>query len=229
MAGLFQVFFWITQDNRVSLIETPFEKVESLSYSPFEGYDKKVLSQKQIEEDVNMLSHITHKVRTYSTMDAKVILESTSKTEMPLDLGLWISGDHKENHLEILRAIELLKKYPDNIANVIVGNEVLLRADITETELFAYIDFMREFTNKPITSAETWDVWERIPELASHVDFITIHILPYWEKVPIEQFNSFIVEKYSVVKNLFPYKKINIGETGWPSHGYNNNSAVPSL
>ena len=229
MAGLFQVFFWITQDNRVSLIETSFEKVESLSYSPFEGYNKKVLSAEQIEEDVNMLSHFTIKLRTYSTADAKVILESTSKTEIPIDLGIWISGDHKENHLEIQRALKLLEKYPDNIANVIVGNETLLRADLNETELFAYIDYVSELTYKPITCAETWDVWERIPELANHVDFITIHILPYWEKVPIEQFNSFVIEKYNIVEKLFPYKKINIGETGWPSHGYNNNNAVPSL
>ena len=136
MAGLFQVFFWITQDNKVSLIETNFEKVESLSYSPFEGYDKRVLSPKQIEEDVSILSHITNKVRTYSTADATVILEATSKTNMPIDLGLWISGNHKENHKEIQRALELLKKYPNNIENVIVGNEVLLRADINETESF---------------------------------------------------------------------------------------------
>ncbi|MFY9090024.1 glycosyltransferase family 2 protein [Arcobacter aquimarinus] len=229
MAGLFQVFFWITKDNRVSLVETLSEKIESLSYSPYKGYNKQVLSPSEIEDDVNMLSHITNKVRTYSTMDAKVILEETSKINLPVDLGIWLSGDHKENHLEIERAIKLLQKYPNNIENVIVGNEVLLRADINEIELFAYIDFMREFTNKPITSAETWDVWERVPELANHVDFLTIHILPYWEKVPIEQFNSFLIEKYNVVKNIHPNKKITIGETGWPSHGYNNNSAVPSL
>ena len=229
MAGLFQVFFWITQDNRVSLIETSFEKVESLSYSPFDGYNKTVLSPERIEEDVNMLSHFTNKLRTYSTADAKVILESTSKTDIPVDLGIWISGDHKENHLEIQRALKLLEQYPDSIANVIVGNETLLRADLNETELFAYIDYVSELTNKPITCAETWDVWERVPSLADHVDFITIHILPYWEKVPIEQFNDFIIEKYSLVEKEFPYKKINIGETGWPSHGYNNNNAVPSL
>lgn len=229
MAGLFQMFFWITQDNRVSLTEDSFDKIESLSYSPYEGYDKKVLSYQQIENDVNILSHFTNKLRTYSTMDAKAILEVTSQTDMPIDLGLWLSGDHKENQLEIQRAIKLLKKYPDNIENVIVGNEVLLRADLNETELFAYIDFMREFTNKPITSAETWDVWERVPDLAKHVDFLTIHILPYWEKIPIEQFNSFIIEKYNLVKKIHPYKKIVIGETGWPSHGYNNRSAVPSL
>jgi exo-beta-1,3-glucanase (GH17 family)/cellulose synthase/poly-beta-1,6-N-acetylglucosamine synthase-like glycosyltransferase len=229
MAGLFQVFFWITQDNRVSLSDDSFDKIESLSYSPYEGYDKKMLSYQQIENDVNMLVHFTNKVRTYAASEAEAILEVTSKTDMPIDLGLWLSGDLKENFKEVERAIKLLEKYPDNIANVIVGNETLLRADINEVELMAYIDFMREYTDKPITTAETWDVWERVPEIANHVDFLTIHILPYWEKIPIELFNSFVIEKYNVVKSIHPNKKIAIGETGWPSHGYNNRGAVPSL
>lgn len=65
---------------------------------------------------------------------------------MKVDLGLWLSGDHTENHLEIERAVKLLEKYPNNINNVIVGNETLLRTDLNEVELIAYIDYMRQFT-----------------------------------------------------------------------------------
>ena len=150
LAGLFQVFFWITQDNRISLKQDASERIESLSYSPYEGYDKKVLSPKQIEEDIGILLNFTNKVRTYSAADAKVILEETSKTNMMVDLGLWLSGDYEENFLEIERAVKLLEKYPNNINNVIVGNETLLRTDLNAAELGAYLDFMREFTNKPI-------------------------------------------------------------------------------
>ncbi|MCG3681649.1 glycosyltransferase [Aliarcobacter butzleri] len=229
MAGLFQVFFWLTQDNLITLKEDSFEKIESLSYSPYEGYNKNLLSKQQIYDDVNMLENFTNKLRTYATLEANAVLEATPDSNMPIDLGLWISGDHEQNHLEIKRAIKLLEKYPNRINSVIVGNEVLLRADLDEVELFAYVDFMRQFTKKPITVAETWDVWERVPDLAKHVDFLTIHILPYWEKIPIDRFNEFIIEKYSLVEKIHPNRKIVIGETGWPSHGYNNRSAVPSL
>jgi cellulose synthase/poly-beta-1,6-N-acetylglucosamine synthase-like glycosyltransferase/exo-beta-1,3-glucanase (GH17 family) len=229
LAGLFQVFFWMTQDNSVTLKQNASEKFESLSYSPFEGYDKKVLSPEQIKKDVDILLKYTDKVRTYSTADAKVILEEASKTKMRVDLGLWLSGDYAENYAEIQRGVELLKKYPNNINNVIVGNETLLRTDLNEVELMAYLDFVREFTKKPITTAEVWHTLDKYPEIGSHVDFITVHILPYWENVPIEQFNSFVIEKYSRIEKLYPNKKITIGETGWPSHGYNKNSAVPSL
>lgn len=229
MAGLFQVFFWLTQDNLITLKEDSFEKIESLSYSPYEGYNKNLLSKQQIYDDVNMLENFTNKLRTYATLEANAVLEATPDSNMPIDLGLWISGDHEQNHFEIKRAIKLLEKYPNRINSVIVGNEVLLRADLDEVELFAYVDFMRQFTKKPITVAETWDVWERVPDLAKHVDFLTIHILPYWEKIPIDRFNEFIIEKYSLVEKIHPNRKIVIGETGWPSHGYNNRSAVPSL
>ena len=55
LAGLFQVFFWITQDNKVTLKQNASERFESLSYAPFDGYDKKVLSPDQIKEDIGIL------------------------------------------------------------------------------------------------------------------------------------------------------------------------------
>ena len=229
MAGLFQVFFWLSRDNLVTLNENSFEKIESLSYSPFEGYDKNLLSSEQIAYDVNLFENFTNKLRTYGTLEAYKILESSKDSNLPIDLGLWIGGDLQENNLEIQRALEILKEYPNRIQSVIVGNEVLLRKELEPLELYAYIDFMKSHTKKPVTTAETWDIWEKNPQLASHVDFLTIHILPYWEKVPIERYNEFIIEKYSVVEELFPNRKIVIGETGWPSHGYNNNKAVPSI
>jgi len=78
LAGLFQVFFWITQDHQVSLNQDSFESIESLSYSPYEGYDKKLLSANQIEEDIKVLSFFTKKLRTYSTTDAEAILKVIS-------------------------------------------------------------------------------------------------------------------------------------------------------
>ena len=125
LAGLFQVFFWITQDNRISLKQDASERIESLSYSPYEGYGKKVLSPEQIAVDVGILLNFTDRVRTYSAADAKVILEETSKTNMMVDLGLWLSGDYEENFLEIQRAAKLLEKYPASSKTVLkpIDNE----------------------------------------------------------------------------------------------------------
>jgi len=59
LAGLFQVFFWLIQDNQISLGQDSYGSIDSLSYSPYEGYDNKLLSQKQIDEDVKILSFFT--------------------------------------------------------------------------------------------------------------------------------------------------------------------------
>lgn len=229
LAGLFQVFFWITQDHNITLLQNSSEKIQSLSYSPYIGYDKKVLKPQQIEKDLELLSTLTNTIRTYSTFDAATVLKVASKTAMKIDLGLWLSGDYESNRLEIEKALDLLQTYPHTIETVIVGNETLLREELNITELKAYIQLIKEQTKKPVTTAEVWHTWEKYPELAQSVSFITVHILPYWEKVPIDNFDEFVLNRYNYMQSLFPQKNIKIGETGWPSQGYNNNKALPSI
>ncbi|MFA7083518.1 MAG: glycosyltransferase family 2 protein [Arcobacteraceae bacterium] len=229
LAGLFQVFYWITQDNRITLLQDSSEKIQSLSYSPYKGYEKKILSGKEVQNDLELLSTLTSKIRTYSTADASVILREATKTPMKIDLGLWLSRNYENNMLEIERAITLIRTYSDTIDSIIVGNETLLREELNVVELLAYIQLIKEETQKPVTTAEVWHTWEKYPELANAVSYITVHILPYWEKIPIEIFNDFLLNRYLHMVSLFPHQKIKIGETGWPSHGYNNNKALPNI
>ncbi|OCL82122.1 glycosyltransferase family 2 protein [Arcobacter porcinus] len=232
LSGLFLLFYWLTNDNFINLKEDSFDKVQSVSYSPFEGFERNLLKDEDIRKDIILLNDYTYKIRTYGTKEAEKILEAISGLEnsnLKIDLGLWLGKDKEDNNIEIIRASSLLENYPSLIDSVIVGNEVLLRKDLDPIELFTYVTLVKDFTKKPVTIAETWDIWEKNPELSSYVDYVMIHILPYWEKVPIKQYNSFVVEKFTLIKDLFPYKKIVIGETGWPSLGYNNNSAVPSV
>lgn len=230
LAGLFQVFFWLSQENRISLSQDSFGNIDSLSYSPYEGYDKKLLSKKQIEEDVDMLSFFTKRLRVYSSYDAQKILEAVSKrNDMAIDLGIWLSPNHEDNFKEVQRAIKLSKKYPMHINNIIVGNETILRKDLNLDEVIGYINYVAENVMHPVTTAEVWKTWDDYPSLVDNVDFITVHILPYWEQVDIKGFNNFILEKYFYLKGKFSPKKVVIGETGWPSNGYNNKNAKPGL
>ena len=230
LAGLFQVFFWLIQDNQISLSQDSYGSIDSLSYSPYSGYEKKLLSQKQIEDDVKMLAFFTKKLRTYSTVDAEEILKVVSKRkDMTIDLGIWLSGNYKDNFKEISRAIELSENYPYSINNIIVGNETILRKDLNSIELIGYLNYISISVENKVTTAEVWKTWDDYPNLAENVDFITVHILPYWEEVKIENFNTYILEKYFYLKGKFSPKEVVIGETGWPSNGYNNKNAVPGL
>lgn len=211
------------------VVESSTDKLQSLSYSPFKGYDKKLLSFDEISYDINLLSNYTNKIRTYSTQDTLAVIYPLLGSELKIDLGIWLGGDYEENHNEIIRAMFLLEHYPNIIESVIVGNETLLRQELEVEELIGYITLISEFTKKPVTTAEVWHTWVQNPELAEYVDFINVHILPYWEKIPLDSFNGFIKNQYELMQNTFPNKPIAIGETGWPSHGYNNKQAIPSL
>ncbi len=114
---------------------------------------------------------------------------------------------------------------------------MLLRKDLTANELRRYIRQVKQRVTQPVTYADVWEFWLRNPQLADEVDFITIHILPYWEDEPIgvdrrEADGKLAIEKhlvdiYKKVQARFPDKKIVIGETGWPSDGRMRSDARP--
>jgi len=229
LAALFQTFFWITHEHEMFIVHSTNDTIESLSYSPYHGNDKRYLSYDEIKSDINLLSKYTNNIRTYSTQDALVVVDILSSTNMTMDLGLWLSEDYEENYSELQRAFYILDNYPDIINSIIVGNETLLRENLEVEELLAYIYLVVEKTHMPVTTAEVWHTWIKYPELVSNVDFINVHILPYWEKIDIDNFSSFIKNRYDFLQETYPDASITIGETGWPSRGYNNKEAIPSI
>jgi hypothetical protein len=82
----------------------------------------------------------------------------------------------------------------------------------------------------PVTYADVWEFWLKNREIYDAVDFITIHILPYWEDFPIRaKYAAAHVD--SIRKRMavaFSGKEILIGETGWPSAGRMREGALPS-
>lgn len=229
MTSLLQVFFWTRGGDKIVTSPQIGDKIESLSYTPYKGFEKAPKSDAEIEADMKIIASIARKVRTYAINDAKRVLENIKDTKLKVDVGLWLSTDKVANESEIETLFELTKLYYPKIASIIVGNEVLLRADLTPEELMEYIDRVSKRTRIPVTTAEVQHVWLTNKELAKHVDFINVHILPYWEKIPIEKTLAFAKEKYDAIAAMYPKKPITIGEFGWPSSGYNNEKAEATL
>ena len=116
---------------------------------------------------------------------------------------------------------------------MIVGNEVLLRGDLSETASAARRATCAACAPSsraiPVGTAEPWHVWLKHPELARDVDFIAVHLLPYWEGVSADNAIGFVLDRLAEVKKRFPNKPVMIGEVGWPSNGRIRRGAVPSL
>ncbi len=79
----------------------------------------------------------------------------------------------------------------------------------------------------PVTTGEIWSVWRDHPELVSAVDYIAVHILPYWEGVSDKAAVDAAIGGYDTLRRLYPGKRIIIAEFGWPSGGYNMKLANP--
>jgi cellulose synthase/poly-beta-1,6-N-acetylglucosamine synthase-like glycosyltransferase/exo-beta-1,3-glucanase (GH17 family) len=79
----------------------------------------------------------------------------------------------------------------------------------------------------PVTTGEIYSVWSEHPELASNVDFIGAHVLPYWEGYSSAEAVDQAVNRYNFLRNQFPGKRVMVAEFGWPSNGYNLGKADP--
>jgi len=203
--------------------------INGLSYSGYQAGDTdNHLTDAQIDTDMETLAGHTNNVRTYGVADGlDRIPVIAAKHGIDVNLGAWISPDDSTNKQELAHAIDVTRTN-SNVKRLIVGNESLLRADVTIDQLIGYIETAKRQVDIPVTTAEPWHVWLKYPQLADSVDFITVHILPYWEGIPEDGALGYIMYRYRQLATAFPHKHIFIGEIGWPSEGQWVKGAEPS-
>jgi glucan 1,3-beta-glucosidase len=214
----------------------PAAKLYCVSYAPFRGKEtplntQLIVSPEQIQEDLVDLAKISQCVRTYSVDNGlDKVPELASKVGLKVLLGVWIGDNRRKNTTLSDTAISLAKQYPDTVKAIIVGNEVMLRGEMTPSVLRETIRYVKARVNVPVTYADVWEYWLRYREIAEDVDFVTIHVLPYWENIPVraEDAAAHVVAIQKQVALAFPGKEILIGETGWPSNGRMRDGALPS-
>jgi glucan 1,3-beta-glucosidase len=212
------------------------EKLYCVSYSPFRGQQSPLdlgirIDPRQIDDDLARLARLTECVRTYSTRNGlDQVPEIAARHGVQVIQGIWLGGDRAAQERDIATAISLAKRYPRVIRSMVVGNEVLLRGEMTPGELAATIRRVKSEIVQPVTYADVWEFWLRFREAYDAVDFITIHILPYWEDFPIPARSAaaHVEEIRRKVAAAFPGKEILLGETGWPSAGRMREGALPS-
>lgn len=214
----------------------PNDKLQCISYAPFRSRQTSLspatqVSREQIEEDLAQLAKISDCIRTYATdLGLDQIPELAAKVGLKVIQGIFLDKDRQKNSTQISTAIRLAKDYPGTIIALVVGNETLLRKDITASDLAATLRSVKAQVTVPVTYADVWEFWLSNRELNDAVDFVTIHILPYWENVPVpaELAAAHVDTIRRRVASAFPGKKILIGEIGWPSEGRMREAALPS-
>ena len=212
------------------------EKLYCVSYAPFRGAQSPLdLSTKiapaQIEQDLAQLAKVSDCVRTYSVdFGLDQVPEIAQRYGLKVLLGLWVSGHTDRTQYQISTGVALANRFPDVVRAIIVGNEVLLRGEVSPAMLAETIRGVKSRVKMQVTYADVWEFWLRYRELANVVDFVTIHILPYWEDDPVAAraaADHVDTIRKRVIEN-FPGKEIVIGEVGWPSAGRMREAALPS-
>jgi len=200
-AGLWSL---LQRQQAVANIDAP---LASVSYSPYArsqhpDYGDRPTPE-QIRADLKILSPYTNTIRTYSsTGGVELVPAIAAEFGLKVTLGIWIDKNEDRNEREIQAALALARRY-SNINAIVVGNETMLRADKSVDDLIGIIRRVKRQSPVPVTTGETFDVWlgitdpkkpeeaeskaEAATKLASAVDFIAAHILPYWGGIPADQ------------------------------------------
>jgi exo-beta-1,3-glucanase (GH17 family) len=239
MAAAAIVTAWAWLGAAVQMPPSPLasgEKLHCVSYTPFRGTQSPLgpdipVDPRQIDEDLAQLKHITDCVRTYSVdFGLDRIAEIAKRHGMKVLQGLWLSNRPELSRKQVATAIALANRFPDVIAAVIVGNEVLLRGEMAAPDLVRTIREVKAQVPVPVTYADVWEFWLRHRDVATAVDFVTIHILPYWEDFPIPARNAaaHVDAIRAQMVAAFPGKDVFVGEFGWPSAGRMREGALPS-
>src|SRR6478672_11062054 len=237
LGAIAAVWWWLATP--INLARAPIDpdaRLQCVSYAPFRGEQSPLspatqVSAEQIAEDLAQLAKITDCIRTYSTDNGlDQIPEIAAKVGLKVIQGIWLSSNRQRNMARISTTLRLVKEHPSTITALVVGNEVLLRGEMTVSDLAATIRSVKAQVSIPVTYADVWEYWLRNREIYDAVDFVTIHILPYWEDFPVRA--RFAAAHVDQIRRrmavAFPGKEILIGETGWPSEGRMRDGALPS-
>jgi exo-beta-1,3-glucanase (GH17 family) len=232
------MWWWLATP--ITLARAPIEpdaKLQCVSYAPFRGAQTPLdptthIDADQIEQDLIQLAQISECVRTYSIENGldQVPAIAAKIGGLKVIQGIWLGSNKLKNQQQIATVVGLVKQFPQVITAVVVGNEVLLRGEMTTADLAATIRSVKAQVTVPITYADVWEYWLRNREIYDTVDFVTVHILPYWEDFPIRA--KLAAAHVDMIRQqvaiAFPGKEILIGETGWPSEGRMRDGALPS-
>ena len=220
-----------TNDEIKDLFSKSLNKgLHGLSFSPYLE-DQNIgdqLSEEQIRKRMDVIKPYTKWVRSFSCTEGNEFIPRVAREQgLKTMVGAWLGQDKSQNEKEIAGLIKLAKAGYVDIA--VVGNEVLLRGELTEKEVLAYIRKVKEvLPNIVIGYVDAYYQFNDRPHLVDACDIILANCYPFWEGCNIDRSSVYLKQMYSVAKNAAKGKPVIIAETGWPNEGNNTKEAMPS-
>jgi len=204
--------------------------LHGICFSPYmEGQNiGDLLTEEQIRRRMKLIAPHTKWVRSFSCTEGNEFIPKTAREKgLKTMVGAWIDNNKANNDKEIEALISLAQQGYVDIA--VVGNEVLLRNELTEEEVLDYIRRVKQaLPNVPVGYVDAYYQFRDRPALAAACDLVLANCYPFWEGVRIDQASAYLKQMYTVTQAAAQGKKVIITETGWPDQGTKNYDAQPS-
>lgn len=204
--------------------------VHGMCFSPYLHHQKPgdKISEDQIREKIEIIKPYTNWIRVFSCTDGNEQIPVIAREYgLKTMVGAWIGPDKVKNLEEMQALISLAQKGFVDIAAV--GNEVMLREDVTEDELVQYIkDVKKEIPDVPVGYVDAYYEFGNRPNIADACDVILANCYPFWEGCALEHSLLYMKDMYRRAQKAAKGKKVIISETGWPNIGTKFWGATPS-
>ncbi len=205
-------------------------KIHGLSFSPYtEGQGPgTVVGEAQIRERLAVIEPYVRWIRTFSCTDGHELIPAIARERgLKTLVGVWLDDDREHNELELENAIRVAREGRVDILGV--GNEVLLRGDLSEDELLDYIRRAKEaLPGVEVGYVDAYFEFAAHPRITEACDVVLANCYPFWEGCPAEHALLYMKEMYRTAAAAANGKRVIVSETGWPNIGTAEGGAVPS-
>ena len=206
------------------------DRIHGISFSPYVAGQGPgtILGEAQIRQRLSVIQPYVTAVRSFSCTDGNELIPAIAK-ENGLDtmVGIWLGDDPDKNEEELARGIEVANAgHADILA---VGNEVLLRGDLSEDELVDFINRARAACpDVDVGYVDAYFEFVVHPRITEACDVILANCYPFWEGCPADYAVPYMKEMYRQATQAANGKRVIISETGWPDRGTAFEGSHPS-
>jgi exo-beta-1,3-glucanase (GH17 family) len=206
-------------------------KIHGVCFSPYtEGQGPGTqINADQIRERLDIVKPYVRWIRTFSCTEGNELIPAIAREAgLGTMVGVWLDDNREQNELEIANAIELANAGHADILGV--GNEVLLRGELTEAELVDYINRVKAAVDGvEVGYVDAYFEFEAHPAITDACDVILANCYPFWEGCPADYALLYMKEMYRRAQAAGGGKRVIVSETGWPNIGTPTDGAVPSF
>ncbi len=209
--------------------------IQGVAFSPYAADQnpfgsKDVPPVEQIDSDLRLLQDKTYAIRTYSTLGSLGrIPELAAKYNISVALGVQLSRNQSENEQEMRNGIALAREHRNVVAGTGRQRGAVARRPVGRGTGAPAGPRPRGDPPAGRLRRHLGDLAQESRQSSAHVDFIAVHLFPYWEGVDVEQAVDFCFRELKAVQDAYPKKPVIIGEIGWPSEGRIRAAAVASV